>query len=202
MTRTGRYKLGYVVALVAVGGVALLAVVKLGGGIFAALIVAAVLLVPGRLLGVFYRDLFRGRRLLDLRQPEASIGYTSRFVDHIRRHRGQKRLLWLAWSMYTPDAEAMALNNLGAARLELGDFAGASDAFKSALVVDPQYPLPYYNLAIERVIADDHAEATRLAAEAERLGFRRTRIDATIREAQALLARTEGRGTAAAPTGN
>jgi tetratricopeptide (TPR) repeat protein len=202
MTRTTRYKLGYVAALAALGAVAVTSIVGLGGGFVPVIVVAAILLVPGRLLGIAYRDLFRGRRLLDLRQAEASIAYTQRFLDYIRRHPARKRLLWLAWSVYTPDAEAMALNNLGAAHLETGSFAAASDALKSAMAVDPQCPLPYHNLAIERAAANDNEEAARLAVEAEKLGFRRTRIDDIIRESQSLLARLEGRGVTAAPAAN
>lgn len=202
MTRTRRYKVGYLAALAMVGVAACFAIVVLGGGMTAVVIVAVLLLVPGRLNGIFYRDLFRGRRLLDVGQSEASIPYTSRFLDQIRRHPGRKRLLWLAWSVYTPDAEAMALNNLGAAHLRTGDFAAAADALRSAIAVDPQYPIPYYNLAIERAVAHDHSEAARLAAEAERLGFRRTRIDDILLEAQALWARLEGRGAAASSAGN
>ena len=87
-----------------------------------------------------------------------------------------------------------ALNNLGAAHLRMGDLQAAATALRAALAVDPQYPLPYYNLAVERELADDHAEATRLLAEAQRLGYRWTTLDALIAEAQALLARVEGAG--------
>jgi hypothetical protein len=202
MTRTARFKLGYLAALAAVAALAGCAIVASGGGILAMLIVAAVLLVPGRLLGIAYRDLFRGRRLLDMRQAEASIPHTLRFLEYIRQHPGRKRLLWLAWSVYTPDAEAMALNNLGAAHLGTGDFRAAADALNAALEVDPEYPLPHYNLAIERAISNDEAAAARHAAEAERLGFRGTPIDAIIRDAQALLARVESRGATAPPANN
>lgn len=198
MTRTARFKLGYIGALIALGTLAVIAIVALGGGVVPMLVVAAILLMPGRILGVAYRDLFRGRRLLDLRQAEASIPYTRRFLEYIRQHSGRKRLLWLAWSVYTPDSEAMALNNLGAAYLESGDFVAATEALNAAVAIDPEYPIPHYNLAIERAVAKDEAAAARHAAEAERLGFRRTSIDAVIREAQSLLARVEGRGITAA----
>lgn len=198
MTRTTRYKVAYVAALAAVGALAVLAIVASGGGVLPMLVVAAVLLVPGRLLGLAYRDLFRGRRLLDMRQAEASIPHTLRFIDSIRQHPARKRFLWLAWSVYTPDAEAMALNNLGAALLETGDFGAAADSLNAALAVDPEYPLPHYNLAIERAVARDEGAAARHAAEAERLGFRGSRMDVIIRDAQSLLARIEGRGTTAA----
>jgi Flp pilus assembly protein TadD len=92
----------------------------------------------------------------------------------------------------------MALNNLGAAYLEIDDFAAAEDAFSAALAIDPEYPLPHYNLAIERVLANDAPAAAGHMAEAERLGFRGTGIDAIIRQGQSLLARVEGwKGTTA-----
>src|SRR5688572_8688983 len=97
MTRTTRYKLGYLAVLAALGAVAVSAIVALGGGFIPLLIVTAILLLPGRLLGVAYRDLFRGRRLLDSGQAEASIPYTQRFLDQIRQHPTRKRLHWLAW---------------------------------------------------------------------------------------------------------
>jgi Flp pilus assembly protein TadD len=133
---------------------------------------------------------------LDSGKPDDSIRCTRRFLDHIRRHPRRKRLLWLAWSVYTTRAEAMALNNLGAAYLKAGDLAAADSALREALATDPKYPLPYYNLAIERAASDDPAEAQRLAAEARRLGYHGTAVDDLVRQAQTLLARVEGSVTA------
>jgi tetratricopeptide (TPR) repeat protein len=200
MTRTGWYKLGYVAAVLVLGAVTLMALWFQGGGPGVVAVVAIALLVPGRIVGAYYRDLFRGRRLLDLHAPEASIAYTTRFLEWVRARPGRKRLLWLAWSVYTPDAEAMALNNLGVAHLQMGKLDAAATALRAALAVDPRYPIPYYNLAIERELSDDRGEATRLLAEAERLGLRGTTIDSLIIEAQALLARVEGRNVRGVPS--
>jgi tetratricopeptide (TPR) repeat protein len=199
MTRTTRYKLGNFGALIALGALAVMATVEFGGGLGPLILVAVVLLIPGRILGVVYRDLFRGRRLLDKGQAEASIPYTLRFLQFIRQHPGRKRLLWLAGFIYTPDAEAMALNNLGAAHLASGNFAAAAEALHAALAIDPEYPKPHYLLAIERSVAKDEEAATRHAAEAQRLGFRQTSMDTIIHKAQTLLAYVEGRGIKAPP---
>jgi hypothetical protein len=43
--------------------------------------------------------------------------------------------MWLCWAFYTRDIEAMALNNLGAARLELGARDEAAAAFREALAL-------------------------------------------------------------------
>ena len=42
----------------------------------------------------------------------------------------------------------MTINNLGAARLGLGQVNGAEQAFTDALAQDPLYPPPHLNLAI------------------------------------------------------
>ena len=196
MTRPVWFKLGYLVALLMVGAPTIYLVWWFDAHPAVVAVAVIALLIPGRILGVFYRDLFRGRRLLDTGEPAASIPCTLRFLEYIRQRPWRKRLLWLAWSVYTPDAEAMALNNLGAAYLETGNLDAARSAFRSSLTIDPKYPIPYYNLALERVIADDHAEAERLMAEAERLGLRHGGLDTMIRQAQSLYARVEGRTAA------
>jgi Tfp pilus assembly protein PilF len=46
------------------------------------------------------------------------------------------------------DRDPVHWNNLGVSRLQLGDVAGASEAFERAVALDPTLPGPYYNLAI------------------------------------------------------
>jgi tetratricopeptide (TPR) repeat protein len=154
----------------------------------------AVLLVPGRVQGRYYRDFFRARELVDERRFAESLPFGERFLDRIRARPGLKRLVWLSWPAYSPDIEAMALNNLGAAHLELGDFEAAERRLGEAMALDPLYPVPVFNLAMLAAVGGDTAAAMRLLEECVRLGYRRTAIDDLIHRSQALLARLEGRG--------
>src|SRR5262245_6475099 len=169
----------------------------MGGGVGPMLVVAAVLLIPGRVQGRFYRDLFQGRRLLDAGYHREAVAYLERFIALVRVQPWRKRLLWLSWSVYTPDAEAMALNNLGAAKLALGQQSASEQAFKEALTLDPLYPVPHFNIAVLHQIRGNRPLAEQAAAEAARLGFARSTIDAVIYHAQSILARVEGRGVPA-----
>ena len=89
----------------------------------------------------------------------------------------------------------MTLNNIGASYLADGRFDEAIAAFHEALAIDPQYPLPYCNIAVVSMVQGDRDSADRLLDEARRLGYTAGKIDAVIHRAQAFLASVEGRGS-------
>ena len=195
MNRTTRYKLGALLVLLALAAGAWW-LVGSGGGLMSLIAFALILMIPGRLQGHFYRDLFRGRRLLAEGKLEASLEHSERFLATVRRRPGLKPLLWLGWSVYTPDVEAMTLNNIGAACLSLGRLEAATKAFEEALRIDPQYPIPFFNLAVVRQVQGDSAEAARLQEKASKLGYTQGSTDRLVQSAQAVLARVEGAGPA------
>lgn len=61
-------------------------------------------------------------RLLDGSRPGEALICFERFLVMLRAEPWRKHLLWLAFSVYTLDAEAMALNDIGAAHLTLAQF--------------------------------------------------------------------------------
>jgi Flp pilus assembly protein TadD len=91
----------------------------------------------------------------------------------------------------------MTLNNLGAALLNVGRFEESERALDNAIAIDPQYPLPFYNLAVLHSARGDRGMAERAAAESSRLGFTGGTIDTVLGRAQSLLARLEDRGRTA-----
>jgi tetratricopeptide (TPR) repeat protein len=194
MTRVTYYKLGYLIALVLLGGVVALLVWLLGVGVGSMLIVAAAFLIPGRIQGICFRGFFKGRRLLDSGEPSTAVGHFEDFLQLVRREPWRKRLLWLTWSVYTPDMEAMTLNNIGVSQMTMGNTGEAKVAFDRALSLDPKYPLPHFNLAVLAIMKEDQASAEEALKKANMLGYRNGTIDAAIRKAQSLLARLEGHG--------
>lgn len=192
MTRVARYKIGYLVILAAILGAIFFLYRMLGIGV---LVVSMLLfLIPGRVQGAYYRDFFKGRHLLAKGEAADALRHFERFLQSLRTEPWRKRLLWLAWSVYTTDAEAMTLNNVGVAHLWRGNYAESEDALREALRVDPLYPLPHLQLAIIALIRDDRDLAERELAEAARLGYTGGRIDLLIKQAQSVLARIQGRG--------
>ena len=94
--------------------------------------------------------------------------------------------------MYTVDAEAMTLNNIGAAQVDLGRLDEAERSLEAAIAIDPQYPLPFFNLAVVHSARNDREHAERAAAEAARLGFPGSTMDAVRRtRAASVLARVD-----------
>lgn len=152
------------------------------------------MLVPGRIQGFVFRDLFRGRRLLAERDFAHSLAASQRFLDQIRKHPWQKALTWLSWTVNTTDVEAMALNNIASAHLQCGEWEQATALFREAIEMDGQYPLLFFNLAVIAELQGDHQEAEERLSAAKRLGFSRSSFDDAVRVGQELLSRIEGRG--------
>lgn len=197
MSRTSRFKALYAIAIGGALVVALALVTQHRSDTWVLLLVALAFLIPGRVQGFYYRDLFRGRRLLDSGHPAGAIVYFERFLAALRAAPWRRHLLWLSFSVYTPSAEAMTLNNLGAALLDVGRFEESERALQSAIAIDPQYSLPFFNLAVLHSVRGDQAMAERAAAESSRLGFTGGTMDIALGRAQSLLARLEGQGRAA-----
>jgi tetratricopeptide (TPR) repeat protein len=192
MTRVAKARIAYIALLLAIGAPVLSLVSWFDDGRVAAAAVV-VLLVPGRIQGALLRNLFRGRRELEAGRPDASIRATTRFLDELQRRPALRHAIWLAWWSYTPHVEAMALNNLGAAHLELGRLDQAERAFADALARDPLYPVPWTNRAVVARARGDVEQATRSLEQARALGYSGGSLDWISRRAAELLTRLEGR---------
>ena len=105
-----------------------------------------------------------------------------------------KRFVWLGSSTYSRDPEALALNNLGAAEIMLGQWDQAQEHLHASLAVDPLNPLPCFNLGKLFAAKGDHSAAGHWFDQAVALGYSRTLVDQAIGLAQARFAYTDGRG--------
>jgi len=197
LSRVTKYKFWYVVALLALGSAlvsySILAHPK-GGAV---LVLILVLLIPGRVQGLLFRDLFRGRRALDRGEPKLALSHLKEFLATVRAQPWRKPLLWLSWSFYTPSVEAMALNNIGTAQFALGDNGAAEVAWRDALDLDPQYPIPYANLALIAATRNDSSAASQHLEAARRLGYSGAGFDRFAHKTQSILAAVESHGPAA-----
>ena len=163
MTRTGAYKAAYF-SLLAAGMLVLFdAVFELRRGhvalLVGALLLFAVLLVPGRALAYFWSDLLASLHHLNQRNYQSSKEHSERFLAQLRERPWLKRLIWLGTSAYSRDAEVLALNNLGAAMVQLGEFDSARETLSRAIALDPKCPLPYKNMGTLVLQTGAYAEA-------------------------------------------
>jgi tetratricopeptide (TPR) repeat protein len=195
MSRTTRYKIIYFLSVSTAVAFAVLLTLSIGRDmLMAAGMVALILIIPGRVQGILYRELFRGRLLLEQQRELEAIDHLQRFLADVRARPWLKRMIWLSWSVYTPDVEAMTLNNIGAANLSLGRFEEAERAFGEALALDQEYPLPHFSMAVLNELRGNRILAEEALAESKKLGYVGGAIDAIISRAQSVLARVEGSG--------
>jgi tetratricopeptide (TPR) repeat protein len=194
MTRVARYRTSYFVLLAALAGGTYFVIRATGNSRVAFAAAAVLLLIPGRLQGLFFRPLFRGQR--DLTQGKASDAAREfeNFLKLLERQPWRQWALWLGWSLYTPSAKAMGFNNLGVAQADLGNEASARHAWESALAIDPLYPAPYANLAALAAAGGNTGQATSLLSQAKQLGYTGGALDQATHRVQQLLATVESRG--------
>lgn len=193
MSRPLKYRLIYV------GAVAIILAVSavVAHGVFpdapmAVLLTVAILLfIPGRIEGLFYSDLLRGRRLFADGKWQAALDHFAAFHAQINQHPWRKRLFWLTGTIFSPNLEATTLNYLGATLVELERFDEATDKFRAAIKLDPKFALPHFNLAVIEAVANHETRAAARLAKARELGHPNSTVDNLIDHAQALLARIE-----------
>jgi ATP-dependent Clp protease adapter protein ClpS len=194
VSRTARRKFRYF-ALIIFGCGAILWCIwryRLHGATLVLIVLA--LLVPGRVLGYYWRDLVTGLRLLRERQFAQSARHSKRFLQDIDRRPWIQHLTWLGSGVYSRNAKAMALNNLGAAEIFLGEFAAARGHLEQSSRLDDENPLPYLNLAKLMRILGDEAGSRDCAEQAKRCGYTKSLSDRLVRNAQSRFAFLEGRG--------
>lgn len=176
MNRVRLLKLAYLAVLTALAAGTFAVGALTGAGMLPLFLMVVVVMLPGRIQAAFYRDLYASRRLLAQGRPAESIEHSRRFLELMHERPGLKRLLWLTWSIYTTDVEAMALNNLGAAEMQLGRWSAAEDAFTRALALDHRYAIPRFNLAVIQAARGNTSETERLLDEAVHNGYPRPKL--------------------------
>ena len=191
MTRTLKYKLLYVVVSAALLAVIALIFVALEPGPTGLLVAAVVLLVPGRVGAYFLRELFLSRRHVGAERYENGIASAERFLEQLDRQPWRQHFIYCFFGIYTWNTRAMALNNLGAAKMELGRIDEAEVPLGEALALDEDYPMPYYNLSIVEAVREDHARSDHLLAKARQLGFQPSTVDKAIMRVGAAYARVQ-----------
>ena len=195
MSRTALYKIHYLATIVVLG--------VLGGIMFwwfglsptTIAVIVVLLLVPGRVLGFVWRDLLRWLRLLNARRFVESRRHSTLFLEAVRRRPYLKYFVWLGSSSYSRDPEVLALNNLGAAELALGELLVARSHLEAAIQIDPLCPLPHFNMGILFAGQNDINKAERCFRQAASLGYTNGLSDRIVRAAQNRFARSDGAGT-------
>jgi tetratricopeptide (TPR) repeat protein len=190
-SRTRRYQLLYILAVLMLAALSLLA--HLWAGIAGLAALAVVLLVPGRVGGYCLENLFRSRKLFTQGRFNEAIDAGKTFLADLERQPWRRHFVYCHYGFYTWDVEAMALNNIGAAQMELGDVEQAERSLRLALQKDPDYPLPCFNLAIVAYVRGDAAEGDRLVSMAAEKGYSGGAVDKAISRVGAAYAQLQAR---------
>jgi len=194
LSRTSYYKLIYFGMVLGGGGVVAWLIYKYHQqlGIGGILLLVALMLLPGQILAFFWRDLLQGFRLLRERRFADSKRHSEAFLRDLERRPWLRHFIWLGFGTYSRSPLCFALNNLGAAEIELGESDNARLHLVAAMQADENCALPYYNMGVLEGSLGQHEEARKWYEQAASLGFSRSTIDAIIQSSTARLARSAG----------
>lgn len=192
MNRSRRYQLLYAVAALVLLALAL--AVYLWSGLAGLMALAVLLIIPGRIGGYYLYNLFRSRKLISESRFEEGANAARAFLAELQRQPWRRHFIYCHYAFYTWDVEAMTRNNIGAARMELGELDEAERELRAALQKDPDYPLPYFNLAVIAHVRRDTVEGDRLISVAAEKGYTGGPIDEAISRVGAAFARLQARG--------
>lgn len=170
MTRRSQRLIFYTLALGALILGALVIYLTTGSYV-AILIYAVILLVPGRIGGLYLKNLFLSRSLLNRSRPAEAIDAGHRLLVELERQPWRRFFIFCFWGVYTWNVEAMALNNIGAAYLEMGKLDQSEDYLQRAIEKDASYAIPYANLAIISYARGNKMEGNRLINIAKKYGY-------------------------------
>ena len=191
MTRVSRAKLTYFAVLFLVGLIGYWILTRIQNPSLIILLVF-VLLIPGRIQGYFWRNFYQGKKRLLLNEFEESIKYSQAFLVDLQNRPWLKKLSWITWQVYTSNLEAMTLNNIGVAQLQLGQWNNSENMLMEAIELDDDYPKPYYGLALLYKVQGFEDKANEFIVKARERGFKGTFDDVLLSRLGNILARVEG----------
>lgn len=189
MSRTRRYQLLYVLAVLVL--TALVVAIYAWTGTAGFVAVGLMLLIPGRVGGYYLRDLFRSRVLVGQTRFREAIEAGNAFLADLQREPWRRHLIYCQYGIYTWNVEAMARNNIGAARMELGEIDQAERDLRHAIRSDADYAIPYFNLAVIAYVRGEAAEGDRLIGLAAARGYSGGTLDQLISRVGAAYARLQ-----------
>ena len=119
-----------------------------------------------------YAAFFRGLHLLNQQQFQAAETTFLVFLEQLRQRPDlKKQAKFWYYGAYTPNMEAMTLNNLGVAKMARGQRDEATNYFEQALKTDEKYPKPHHNLAVLAASGGDVELARQHFQKAVELGY-------------------------------
>jgi tetratricopeptide (TPR) repeat protein len=137
---------------------------------------ALLLLIPGRVQQFYWKGFFKAQKLQLKGLHRDALEEFQRFLETLRLRPGLRHLIWLSQWSYTRDVEVMTLNNMGCSAMSLRSMKQAEAYLKSAAELDPDSPLPYYNLAVLYYGLGNDGHGAANLVRAETLGYRKASI--------------------------
>lgn len=131
---------------------------------------AVVAILPGRIVSFFWKDFFRGKRLMKYGEWAGASHCFEGFLEKVERVPSLKWLMFFSYGLYSFKVEAVALTYDAHCLLHLKDFEAAARKLERALAIDTQYTAAYRASAALAVLRGSLSQAELFYEKALRYG--------------------------------
>ncbi len=100
---------------------------------------AVLAILPGRVVSFFWKDFFRGKRLMGYGEWNGATQCFERFLLKIEKSPALKWLMFFSYGLYSFKVEAVALTYAAVCHLHLKEYESAALKLEKALTIDTQY---------------------------------------------------------------
>jgi tetratricopeptide (TPR) repeat protein len=122
-------------------------------------VLALAAILPGRIVSFFWKDFFRGKRLMKYGDWAGASRCFERFLEKIEKSPSLKWLMFFSYGLYSFKVEAVALTYDARCRLHLKDYETAAQKLERALTIDTQYTAAYRTSAALAILRGSSSQA-------------------------------------------
>ncbi len=125
---------------------------------------------------VYWKTFYDGKKMLYKKQFKSAAGKFEVFLKELEEKPWLNNLKMFNIGIYTHNLQAQCYNNIGICYLESKSYKKATNYFNKAIELDDIFCIPYYNLAIIKLIHDNEVEAEDYLLQSIKRGYNKVKF--------------------------
>ena len=126
---------------------------------------------------VYWKTFYEGKKMLYKKQFKSAAGKFESFLKELEEKPWLNNLKMFNIGIYTHNLQAQCYNNIGICYLESKSYKKATKHFNKAIELDDMFCIPYYNLAIIKLIHDNEEEARGCLLQSIKRGYNKVKLE-------------------------
>lgn len=126
---------------------------------------------------VYWKTFYDGKKMLYKKQFKSAADKFETFLKELEDKPWLNNLKMFNIGIYTHNLQAQCYNNIGICYLESKSYKKATNYFNKAIELDDLFCIPYYNIAIIKLIHDNEEEARGYLLQSIKRGYNKVKLE-------------------------